>query len=183
MQPRAPSVPKPRSASKRLVTFQDEREARALRHWEKTNKQWGQQLQHLAKKTGAAPEALSMQSHETKRQQAVARDIIDRALPSVEGGKGHRVGSEFWNQQATSAKAGLHFSTTRMQRGEVEGVEFIGRPRPVQQEMGVGQPPRTWGDRSSYLANRRMELLDTLMDVAPHEPDVEGLYVRSEWLR
>jgi len=162
--------------SSRLVRFEEEREARALKHWEQTSKQWAGQLQRLSRATGARPEALNMQAHESKRQQTVTREVIDRAIPGFEGGKGHRVGSEFWNQQATSRK-NLHYSVTRAQRGELNGVEYIGRPLAVQEEMGVGQPLRGWGDKSSYLASRKEALKETLNDIAPFEPDLNNLYV------
>ena len=95
-------------------------------------------------KTGIPPEELNMHSYEIKRKeyeerlvsiatvtaatpQPSHRDALERAMPELENGKGHRYKSEFW-QQSPQTRQGLNHTLTKVR---VDSKELIHEPDSV----------------------------------------------------
>jgi len=111
----------------------DLRQSKALERWEQQEAVWATQAQRIADATGQNVSDLTMQrSAAIFRQTMESRTIIERMLPAMEYGHGHRSGTEFWQnlERLNTQKDPLPITLTQTQKGEIAPLEWIGRPGP-----------------------------------------------------
>ena len=84
------------------------------------------------------PQDLVSAGTDEYRARQEAREIIDRALPSIDYGKGYRVGSEFWRQYESVGDdlGGLKMSLKVSEKGKPDHVTRIGKPNLIREEFG-----------------------------------------------
>lgn len=82
---------------------------------------------------------LVMNQSEDYRQIQENMDAIDRSIPSMDYGKGYRVGSEFWKQveQIGDDETGITMTLTLTERGYPPAIEHIAKPIYIKNEMGI----------------------------------------------
>eukprot|EP00049_Salpingoeca_infusionum_P018682 m.358313 g.358313 ORF g.358313 m.358313 type:complete len:736 (-) comp18113_c0_seq1:2085-4292(-) len=180
VQPSTRYQPKPPKPAGKFVAYQqerlDDRDMRSLQHYEKRARQWRRQEARLARVTGLKPEELNMESHDLSTRKKHLREAIDRAMPSVESGKGFRAGSSFWQQQPVS-KSGLSFTLTRAEKGALPDIELSGKPGFL---YGLGKKPiepRHGLVESQYLHDRMAMLDEELDSIVKYEPDIDSLVI------
>ncbi|KAB1266390.1 MYCBP-associated protein [Camelus dromedarius] len=134
-------------------------------------------LERLKKPVGE----LLMHTGETYRQIQEERELIDRTLSVGPGGKG----SGFWSrlEYLGDEMTGLVMTKTKTQRGLVEPITHIKKPRSIQAEMGLLAQKDAWyrysWDRSLFLIYRRKEL-QSIMAKLDFSQQVEGEKTSSE---
>ena len=92
----------------------------------------------ISKLLNKAPGELVQSSADSYRARQEQRDVIDRAIPSIDYGKGYRVGSEFWRQYESIGDdiGGLKMSLKVSERGQPADVSRIGKPTLIKEEAG-----------------------------------------------
>ena len=92
----------------------------------------------ISKLLNKAPGELVQSSADSYRARQEQRDVIDRAIPSIDYGKGYRVGSEFWRQYESIGDdiGGLKMSLKVSERGQPADVSRIGKPTLIKEEVG-----------------------------------------------
>jgi len=111
------------------------------------------------------------------------KTLLDRTLPLVEGGKGKRLASEFWNQPFPIGHSdnGLFTTLTESEKGNLPEFEQIMKPLSTLMETDFkeNQPAVVhypW-DSSEYLQKRLADLGPLIKAVVPHRPDFRELQV------
>ncbi|KAK2157198.1 hypothetical protein LSH36_196g08021 [Paralvinella palmiformis] len=164
--------------------FESVNESNALMNWEKRMMERRKQQDHLSKLLNKAPDQLVMNQADSYRKTQELRYIIDRTIPTIDYGKGYRVGSEFWNQQERIGDdlTGIHMAMSQTEKGYPPPIEHVGVPSIVQQEKGTDwEKPRTpfhkpW-HKSPYLRQRQVQLEPIIKELDPHEPDILNLEI------
>jgi len=129
---------------------------------------------------------LVMNQSEEYRETQEKRYAIDRSIPSMDYGKGYRVGSEFWKQmeQIGDDETGINMTLTQTERGYPPAVEHIGKPNSIKNEMGIEWSSThriatvhyPW-QKSSYLQERTKQLQNVLHELDSHQPYIDELAV------
>ncbi|XP_004859755.1 MYCBP-associated protein isoform X2 [Heterocephalus glaber] len=154
-----------------------------LKHWQwhvaLRKKQQKALSEHLKKPINE----LLMHSGETYRQIQEERELIDRLLPTGHDGKDYKKTSAFWSplEYLGGEMTGLVITKTKTQRGFMEPITCIRKPRSIQAETGLSAPKdasfhRAW-DRSLFLNYRRRELQNLMAELDFSQRDVDGLEV------
>jgi len=163
-------------------------EGHALSNWDKHMNERKKQQEHLANTMKVPIDMLVMNQGEQFRTVQEERTVIDRAMPSMNYGKGYRVGSEFWKQVENFGpgreEEGLSITLTQTERGFAPPVEHIGYANFIKHEMGVpwNKTRRTkdvhypW-DKSFYREERYKQLGRIISELDPHDPYMDGLEV------
>ncbi|NXI55049.1 MYBPP protein, partial [Chloroceryle aenea] len=158
-------------------------EHKALQNWHRNMVIRKKQEKYLGEVLQRPENELLMSVSEDYRQIQEERDLIDRSLPALLPGKGHRRGSEFWSQpeRIGDELTGLTMTLTQRERGYPEPVTHVGKPHTVRMETGLKPPKRipfrlTW-DKSLFLKHRRQELKSILEEIDFYKPDLDGLEV------
>ncbi|KAM4691214.1 MYCBP-associated protein [Rhinophrynus dorsalis] len=139
------------------------------------------QLGMLSRRLGKPPEQLLMNLTEDFRRIQEEKHMIDISIPTVEQGKGYRVGSEFWNvsEYIGDELTGLTLTLSQTERGFKSPLTYIGKPHSIKKETGVtDQSPfyRSW-NKSLYLQQRRHDLRAVMEELNFTKPDIDGLEV------
>uniref|UniRef100_A0A5F9CGL2 MYCBP associated protein n=1 Tax=Oryctolagus cuniculus TaxID=9986 RepID=A0A5F9CGL2_RABIT len=151
-----------------------------LKNWQHhlalRKKQQGALSEHLKKPVSE----LLMHTGETYRQIQEERERIDRSLPTQHDGKepgGFWAPLEYLGNEMT----GLLMTKTKTQRGLVEPVTHIRKPRCIQVETGLLAQRDAWyrytWDRSVFLMYRRKELQGLPAERGLSQQDTDGLEV------
>ncbi|XP_040291672.1 MYCBP-associated protein [Bufo bufo] len=153
----------------------------ALNNWQFHMNLRKRQLDSLSHQLCRPSEQLLMNVCEDFRRVQEEKHLIDRGIPALEHGKGHRIGSEFWNvsELLGDELTGLTLTFTQCERGYPSPVTRIGKPCSIQQETGSAERPPfhcTW-DKSLYLQHRKEKLKAVLEELNFTKPDIEGLEV------
>nr|XP_033816046.1 MYCBP-associated protein isoform X2 [Geotrypetes seraphini] len=156
----------------------------ALENWKHHAVLRKQQIKVLSRHLNLAANELLMSFCANHRQIQEARYILDRALPSIDSGKGYRVGSEFWHQTETIGDelSGLMTTVRQCDRGYPAPFIHVGKPPGTLKEtnenfsLPLRKYSRKWDD-SLYLLQRRDELKEVLKELNFTQPDVDGLEV------
>ncbi|KAM9296762.1 MYCBP-associated protein [Gastrophryne carolinensis] len=153
----------------------------ALLNWQHHMDLRKRQLDSLSRRLCKPSEQLVMNTCEDFRRVQEERRAIDRCIPALEDGKGHRVGSEFWNlpERIGDELSGLVLTLTRAERGYPSPVAHIGKPAGIKLETGLAKRPPyhdTW-DKSLYLQHRRHKLKSIMEELDFAQPDIDGLEI------
>lgn len=159
-------------------------ESNALLNWQKRMRERRQQQGYLSKLLDKPVEQLVMNQADDYRQTQELRYLIDRTIPTMDYGKGYRIGSEFWKQQERIGDdlAGMHMTLSQTEKGYPPPIEHVGVPLAVMAEKGrnwgVPQTPfhKPW-HKTPYLKQRRQQLEPVMRELDPHDPALEGLEV------
>ncbi|NXY88623.1 MYBPP protein, partial [Alcedo cyanopectus] len=158
-------------------------EHKALQNWHRNMVIRKKQEKYLGEMLQRPENELLMSVSENYRQIQEERDLIDRGLPALFPGKGHRRGSEFWSlpERIGDELTGLTMTLTQRERGCPEPVMHVGKPHTVRMETDLKPPKRipyhlTW-DKSLFLKQRRQELKSILEEIDFYKPDLDGLEV------
>ncbi|XP_050837511.1 MYCBP-associated protein isoform X2 [Serinus canaria] len=158
-------------------------EHKAFQNWSRHMAMRKKQEKHLGEILHKPENELLMNTSDNYRQIQEERDLIDRTLPALFPGKGHRVGSEFWSlpEQIGDELTGLTLTLTRTECGHPEPLTHVGKPQAVQRETGLKPPKKipchlNW-DKSLFLKHRRQELKALLEELDFYKPDLGGLEV------
>lgn len=161
-------------------------ESNALTNWQRQMLQRKRQQQHLSNVLNTSTDMLVMNQSEEYRETQENRYAIDRAIPSIDYGKGYRVGSEFWKQveQIGDDETGINMTLTQTERGYPPAVEHIGKPIYIKNEMGIewssthrsASVHQPW-QKSTYLRERTNQLQNVLHELDPHQPYLDELEV------
>lgn len=161
-------------------------ESNALTNWKRQMIQRKRQQRHLSNLLRTSTDMLVMNQSEEYRDIQENRYIIDRAIPSIDYGKGYRVGSEFWKQveQIGDEETGINMTLTQTERGYPPPVEHIGKPIYIKNEMGIewssthrsASVHYPW-QKSTYLRDRTKQLQPVLCELDPHQPYMDDLEV------
>lgn len=123
---------------------------------------------------------LVQSSADTYRARQEQRDVIDRAIPSIDYGKGYRVGSEFWRQYESIGDdmGGLKMSLKVSERGQPVDVTRIGKPDLIKAEVGENYEVKQHNHHTGgYMAQRRAEVEHILDEFDAYEPAYADLIV------
>jgi len=161
-------------------------ENNALTNWQRQMLQRKKQQQHLSNILNTSTDMLVMNQSEDYRETQEDRYAIDRSIPSMDYGKGYRVGSEFWKQveQIGDDETGINMTLTQTERGYPPAIEHIGKAIYIKNEMGIewSKTHRSasvhypW-QKSTYLQERTKQLQTILHELDPHEPYIDELEV------
>ncbi|EDV29676.1 uncharacterized protein TRIADDRAFT_52329 [Trichoplax adhaerens] len=158
-------------------------EEAALDNWKRHMRYRKSQQQYLSKILETNPAMLVMNQSEDYRKNQEEREIIDLAIPTMDKGKGYRVGSEFWMQpdRLGNEDNGISLTLGKSQRGQRVPVEHIDKHPLIKEEMGINFRSSStvhypW-DKSLYLQNRKKELEESMKLIDPHKPDISSLAV------
>ncbi|CAM9914085.1 unnamed protein product [Lampetra fluviatilis] len=163
-------------------------QGRALQHWQRRMAERRRLQGHIAKVMDTSEERLVMCQSGRHRHVQEERELIDRAIPQLDYGKGFHVGSEFWQlpQRLGDELGGISFTLTQTERGQPWSVTHVGKPVSTQRETGCGgggggslaqeRFHKTW-ERSEYLQQRKQQLWDVLRELDFNQPDIDGLEV------
>lgn len=161
-------------------------ESNALSNWQRQMLQRKRQQQHLSNMLNTSTDMLVMNQSEDYRQIQENRDAIDRSIPSMDYGKGYRVGSEFWKQveQIGDDETGITMTLTQTERGYPPAIEHIAKPIYIKNEMGIewssthrsASVHYPW-QKSSYLQERTKQLQNVLRELDPQQPYIDELEV------
>ncbi|PAA71094.1 hypothetical protein BOX15_Mlig027551g1 [Macrostomum lignano] len=171
----------------------------ALNNWEMRMAERKRLQGRISKLLDRPVSDLVMNSAEHQRSDIEEKDLISRAIPFYDYGKGYRCGSEFWQQpeRIGDAATGIHATPTLIDRGYPPPLERVGLPSAVQVERGglptsaaptaaassssVPASPRYPWKRhrqpESYLLARTAQLADVINELEPHRPDFRQLVV------
>ncbi|XP_065841151.1 MYCBP-associated protein-like isoform X2 [Oscarella lobularis] len=160
------------------------RDVRALENWNSRMLERKRQQGRISKLLQTTEDQLLMNKGSDYRQTIEQREIIDKAIPPMDYGKGYRIGSEFWRMQERIGDelTGINLTLTKTEKGGPPPLEQIGIPEAIQTEMGTHWPVSTtpmnypW-KASPYLAERSHQLNPVVQTVAPHQPDFSQLQV------
>ncbi|XP_078360278.1 MYCBP-associated protein-like [Oculina patagonica] len=161
-------------------------ESNALTNWQRQMLQRKMQQQHLSNVLNTSTDMLVMNQSEDYRETQENRYAIDRSIPSMDYGKGYRVGSEFWKQVEPIGddETGINMTLTQTERGYPPAVEHIGKPIYIKNEMGIewsnthrsASVHYPW-QKSTYLQERTKQLQNVLHELDPHQPYIDELEV------
>ncbi|CAD5111218.1 DgyrCDS550 [Dimorphilus gyrociliatus] len=168
----------------RKIAFEEE-EHKALENWEKKMRERRRQQGYLSKLLNKKPENLVMNQADGYKKTQERRDIIDKALPLVEDGKGYRYKSEFWNQHEWfgGEETGIFAALSESQKGNHQPIEKVGVPRTVMREKGIDPllPPSTPSSKpwhqTQYLKKRQEQLAELVREIDPYDPQFQTLEV------
>ncbi|XP_078360257.1 MYCBP-associated protein-like [Oculina patagonica] len=161
-------------------------ESNALTNWQRQMLQRKMQQHHLSNVLNTSTDMLVMNQSEDYRETQENRYAIDRSIPSMDYGKGYRVGSEFWKQVEPIGddETGVNMTLTQTERGYPPAVEHIGKPIYIKNEMGIewsnthrsASVHYPW-QKSTYLQERTKQLQNVLHELDPHQPYIDELEV------
>ena len=124
------------------------------------------------------PQDLVSAGTDEYRARQEAREIIDRALPSIDYGKGYRVGSEFWRQYESVGDdlGGLKMSLKVSEKGKPDHVTRIGKPNLIREEFGENFDSKGRKIRENdFMQKRCNELKGVFTEFESHRPDYSGI--------
>uniref|UniRef100_A0A8C3YW38 MYCBP associated protein n=1 Tax=Catagonus wagneri TaxID=51154 RepID=A0A8C3YW38_9CETA len=154
-----------------------------LKNWQRNIALWKKQQEALSERLKKPVGELLMHVGETYRQIQEERELIDRSLPTRPDGKVSGLINGFWSrlEYLGDEMTGLVMTKTKTQRGLVEPVTHIRKPRSIQAEMGLPAQKDAWyrytWDRSLFLIYRRKELLSIMAELDFSQRDIDGLEV------
>ncbi|EDO31470.1 predicted protein [Nematostella vectensis] len=161
-------------------------ESNALNNWQQQMLQRKRQQNHLSALLQTSTDMLVMNQSEDYRKNQEQRHVIDRAIPSVDYGKGYRVGSEFWKQveQIGNDETGITMTLTQTERGYPPPIEHISKPITIKNEMGIEWSSThrkaavhyPW-QASGFLQERKEQLNSVMNEIDPHQPYMDELEV------
>ena len=142
------------------------------------------QQEHVVRRVNRPPDHLLMNQSDDYSDRQTVRDLIDRAAPYLEAGKGYRSGSEFWQQpeRLGDYETGVRMSLTSSERGMLPQVQLIGRPEVTRHETGTAfhntlpTPSYPW-KQSHYLSDRLRQFAPLLDEINPISPQISSLYL------
>ncbi|XP_029783880.1 MYCBP-associated protein [Suricata suricatta] len=154
-----------------------------LRNWQRHLALRKKQQEALSERLQKPVGELLMHTGETYRQIQEERELIDRALPTQHDGKSCEETSGFWSrlEYLGDEMTGLVITTTKAQRGLLEPITRIRKPRCIQEETGLPAQEDAWyrytWDRSLFLIYRRKELQSLMAELDFSQQDIDGLEV------
>ncbi|XP_032226527.2 MYCBP-associated protein [Nematostella vectensis] len=161
-------------------------ESNALNNWQQQMLQRKRQQNHLSALLQTSTDMLVMNQSEDYRKNQEQRHVIDRAIPSVDYGKGYQVGSEFWKQveQIGNDETGITMTLTQTERGYPPPIEHISKPITIKNEMGIEWSSThrkaavhyPW-QASGFLQERKEQLNSVMNEIDPHQPYMDELEV------
>ncbi|KXJ26552.1 MYCBP-associated protein [Exaiptasia diaphana] len=161
-------------------------ESKALLNYQKQMMNRKQQQKHLSDSLQVTTDMLIMNQSDDYRTIQEQRHVIDRAIPSLDYGKGYRVGSEFWKQvqQVGNDETGIMSTLTQTEQGYPPPIEHIGKPIYVKNEMGIewsntrckSAVHYPWHE-SRFLQERTEQLAHVMNEIDPHQPYIDNLEV------
>ncbi|KAM8943049.1 MYCBP-associated protein isoform 1-T1 [Lycaon pictus] len=154
-----------------------------LKNWQRNINLWKQQQEVLSECLKKPVGELLMHTGETYRQIQEERELIDRILPTQHDGKSCEETTGFWSrlEYLGDEMTGLAMTKTKAQRGILEPITHVRKPRCIQVEMGLPAQKEaryryTW-DRSLFLIYRRKELQKVMAELDFSQQDIDGLEV------
>ncbi|XP_023932821.1 MYCBP-associated protein-like isoform X2 [Lingula anatina] len=164
--------------------YQSVDETNALVNWQKKMLERKKQQGYISKLLQKSEDTLLMNHGDNYRKKQEERYLIDRTIPSMDYGKGYRVGSEFWKQQERIGDdlEGMHMTLTQTERGYPPPIEHVGVPTMIKEEKGVywskpSTPVHYPWDRSAFLKQRKQQLQTVMDELDPHKPDMSSLAI------
>ncbi|XP_023419618.2 MYCBP-associated protein isoform X1 [Cavia porcellus] len=154
-----------------------------LKHWRRHLALRKKQQEALSEHLKKPVSELLMHSGETYRQIQEQRECINRWLPTRHDGKDYKETSAFWSplEYLGGEMTGLLITKTKTQRGLVEPITCVRKPRCVQMETGLPASKdagyRGAWDRSLFLIYRRKELQSLMAELDFSQQDIDGLEV------
>ncbi|XP_059938261.1 MYCBP-associated protein isoform X1 [Mesoplodon densirostris] len=151
-----------------------------LKNWQRNIALRKKQQETLSERLKKPVGELLMHTGETYRKIQEERELLDRTLPD---GKGCELTSGFWSQPEYlgDEMMGLVMTKTKTQRGLVEPIPHVRKPRSIQVEMGLPAQKDAWyrytWDRSLFLNYRRKELQSVMAELDFSQQDIDGLEV------
>ncbi|XP_046350342.2 MYCBP-associated protein-like isoform X3 [Haliotis rufescens] len=185
-QPPAPTLKyeKKRKMMKDNIRAQAD-ENNALKNWQLRMIERKRQQGYISKLLQKSPEDLAMNQADNFRSIQEQRHIIDRTIPTMDYGKGYRVGSEYWKQQERfgDETVGIHMTLTQTEKGYPVPVEHVGLPQTVRKEKGCPWSPNytvpvfyPW-HKAPFYEKRKRQLQSVIDELDPHQPDFDQLEV------
>ena len=152
-------------------------ETNALQNWRNKMIERKRHQGYISKFLKKPREKLVSSGTEEYRQRQEEREIIDRAIPSIDYGKGYRVGSEFWRQYESIGDdlGGLKMSLKVSERGKPEDLTRIGKPDLIKAEVGENYDLQSVRPQSEYMKYRKAELEPIVSE--SHQPNYKDLIV------
>ncbi|XP_033702621.1 MYCBP-associated protein isoform X1 [Tursiops truncatus] len=154
-----------------------------LKNWQRHIALRKKQQETLSERLKKPVGELLMHMGETYRKIQEERELLDRTLPTRPDGKGCELTSGFWSQPEYlgDEMMGLVMTKTKTQRGLVEPITHVRKPRSIQVEMGLPAQKDAWyrctWDRSLFLIYRRKELQSIMAELDFSQQDIDGLEV------
>ncbi|XP_026950632.1 MYCBP-associated protein isoform X2 [Sagmatias obliquidens] len=154
-----------------------------LKNWQRHIALRKKQQETLSERLKKPVGELLMHMGETYRKIQEERELLDRTLPTQPDGKGCELTSGFWSQPEYlgDEMMGLVMTKTKTQRGLVEPITHVRKPRSIQVEMGLPAQKDAWyrytWDRSLFLIYRRKELQSIMAELNFSQQDIDGLEV------
>lgn len=169
--------PQPRRALQKPVKIpMSSNQENALLTWQRQMAERKRQQGFISKLLQKPIDRLVMNQDNHFRETQEVRQLIDRAIPEIDSGKGYRVGSEFWRQheQFGDDLTGIKMTLTKTEKGEPFVFEHIGKPSATRAETGLlgdGDEEtvdlrRSW-KASEYLRHRRQQLRPVMEKLDP----------------
>ncbi|XP_019849716.1 PREDICTED: MYCBP-associated protein-like isoform X2 [Amphimedon queenslandica] len=152
------------------------KETNALSNWEKQINRRKVIQERISKRLKGEKGDLTMNYGDTFRRVQEERSFIDRAIPAIDSGKGHFVGSEFWRLQSTVGDpvTGIRTTLTKTEKGDPPVTGFISCPSSATNRNNMFQ---TWS-RSRYLWKRK-EQLSRAVSEPKYPVDFDSLQLRG----
>ncbi|KAM6175772.1 MYCBP-associated protein [Erethizon dorsatum] len=154
-----------------------------LKHWQQHMALRKKQQEALSERLKKPVSELLMHSGETYRQIQEERECIDRWLRTGHDGKDYKETSAFWSplEYLGDETTGLFITKTKTQRGLVEPITCVRKPRSIQAETGLPALKdagyhHVW-DRSLFLIYQRKELQSLMAELDFSQRDIDGLEV------
>ncbi|XP_060059696.1 MYCBP-associated protein isoform X2 [Erinaceus europaeus] len=142
-----------------------------LKNWQRNIALRKKQQEALSEHLGKPVSELLMNTGETYRRIQEERELIDRALPTQHDRKVCEETVGFWSplDYLGDEMTGLLMTKTKAQRGLLEPITHIRKPRSIQLETGLQAQRQatyryTW-DRSLFLIYRRKELQSIMAEL------------------
>ncbi|XP_039083673.1 MYCBP-associated protein isoform X2 [Hyaena hyaena] len=157
-----------------------------LRNWKRHLALRKKQQEALSERLQKPVGELLMHTGETYRQIQEERELIDRALLTQHDGKSYEETSGFWSrlEYLGDEMTGLVMTKTKAQRGLLEPITRVRKPRCIQAETGLPAQKDAWyrytWDRSLFLIYRRKELQRLMAELDFSQQDIDGLEVVGE---
>nr|XP_030696130.1 MYCBP-associated protein isoform X1 [Globicephala melas] len=154
-----------------------------LKNWQRHIALRKKQQETLSERLKKPVGELLMHMGETYRKIQEERELLDRTLPTWPDGKGCELTSGFWSQPEYlgDEMMGLVMTKTKTQRGLMEPITHVRKPRSIQVEMGLPAQKDAWyrytWDRSLFLIYRRKELQSIMAELDFSQQDIDGLEV------
>ncbi|XP_006889524.1 PREDICTED: MYCBP-associated protein [Elephantulus edwardii] len=154
-----------------------------LKNWQRHIALRKQQQEALSKHLKKPVGDLVMHAGEAYRRIQEEQECIDRALPTQHDGKCGDENSGFWSrlEYVGDEITGLVMTKTKRQRGLMEPITHVRKPRSIRAELGLPDQKDAWyrstWDRSLFLIYRRKELQNVLAELDFNQQDIDGLEV------